>query len=362
MHQLPAIGLVKRRAEREHLIQGEAEAVEIAARIRLTPKSFRGHVGQGSDDVAAVCRRRTVLLASESQIGDPHDAPCVQQQVRWLHVSMQKPLGVHVAQSVGDLQAHPRDAAIVMLRRCRCVRRARIAGQTDGRRGITCCFRMFRHVSGVGLVRSADEYECVRRPGPPHAAQFQHHGIQAEPLDELHGVIVRSVVFPDVKHGDNIAMVQSSGDSCLPMKTLSVDWVARKVRRKHLESDVSAERLLDRFVDQSHAAAPHLAHDAIIAQSLQLWSIDHGPGRTTRRRTKFLEHGQHGNTSRISSARSGYWSAYSDIGGRSPRRIRSMNDSASWAITTFLVSPAGSMMIPQGHASAGRRVTRRGDA
>jgi hypothetical protein len=96
--------------------------------------------------------------------------------------------------------------------------------------------------------------------------QFPQHFLEALALDELHGVIVNAVVSADVVDRDDVGVVQPRRRTGLAAEALQADEVRRRLGRQHLQGDVAAQRLLLRFVNDAHAAAAHLAQDAVVTE------------------------------------------------------------------------------------------------
>jgi hypothetical protein len=122
---------------------------------------------------------------------------------------------------------------------------------------------------------------------------------------------------------------------------------------------MAAERFLFGLVDDPHAAAAHLAQDAVIAQAVE--RLAGGGGRSAAAHPRGvvgtgpdLFHEEHaGKRSRMAAASAGSLAVYSTSAGRSPRRQRSRNSSAS-AATGSRSEPESVMGEPSVHTTHSR--------
>ena len=108
--RLAAVRVGIGRLQRQQLVQGQAEAVDVAPRVALAGKLFRGHVAQGSDEHVGL--RDVVMLhrLGQAEVRDPDDALCVQQEVGRLDVAVQGVVGMGVLQGFGHLPTDQGDA------------------------------------------------------------------------------------------------------------------------------------------------------------------------------------------------------------------------------------------------------------
>src|SRR5262249_24306359 len=95
----------------QHLVERQAEAVEVASRIGLALESLRGHVPQGADDVARLRQLFASLRFGQAEVRDPDGPLRIEQKVRWLDIPVQDALLVGVTQGFGYLDADLGDAA-----------------------------------------------------------------------------------------------------------------------------------------------------------------------------------------------------------------------------------------------------------
>ena len=102
------MGFGEGRPPGQQLVKRNAKTVDIAARIGLALEALRGHVAQCADDVAGLGQFVAVLRLGQTEIGQPHRAARVQQQVGRLDVAVQNPLPVRVGQGLGHLHGHLR--------------------------------------------------------------------------------------------------------------------------------------------------------------------------------------------------------------------------------------------------------------
>jgi len=97
-------------------------------------------------------------------------------------------------------------------------------------------------------------------------AAVAEHGVEAAPLDELHGVEGHAVVGADAEDGHDVGVVQPRRRLRLALEALQQVRPRRRLGRQHLEGDVAAERFLHRLVDDAHAAAADLAQQQVLAE------------------------------------------------------------------------------------------------
>jgi hypothetical protein len=93
-------------------------------------------------------------------------------------------------------------------------------------------------------------------------------------VDELHGVVMSAFALADAEDRDNVGVVQPGRGLRLAAEALQVGALGHQVAGEDLEGDVPAKRFLQRLVDHAHAAASHLAEDAILAEAVRRF----GPG------------------------------------------------------------------------------------
>jgi hypothetical protein len=109
---LQRVGGSKREHARKHLVQGDAQRVEIAASIHRAihaPGLFRRHVGKGAGNDFR--RRRRLALARQSgrdaKTGEPHVAGVVDEHVLRLDVFMNQTALVDVAERRCQVNSKP---------------------------------------------------------------------------------------------------------------------------------------------------------------------------------------------------------------------------------------------------------------
>ncbi len=125
------------------------------------------------------------------------------------------------------------------------------------------------------------------------------HAIEGLPLNELHGEVMDALVLADAEDRHDVGVMQPGRRLGLPPEPLQVIGVGQALEREDLQGHVPAQRLLDRLVDDPHAAAGHLAKDAVLAQLPRRVAVGgRGLGvRTGRRpadRTELLDHHHRG--------------------------------------------------------------------
>lgn len=111
---------------------------------------------------------------------------------------------------------------------------------------------------------------CVLgRSASAEPSEFREDVVEAEALDELHHVVVQTVLLADAEDRDDVRVVQPGGGLSLADEPLRVRRVVQQLRRQHLDRDAPTERDLFRLVHDAHPAVPDLAEDAVVAQLSQ---------------------------------------------------------------------------------------------
>ncbi len=100
--------------------------------------------------------------------------------------------------------------------------------------------------------------------------------IERASINVLHHIIVGPVFFTDSEYRDDVRVMQPRGGAGLTSKTLDLAGILEFPVWQDLERDATAKRLLLGFIDNSHAAAANLSHDAVLAKAVR------GPGRPGR--------------------------------------------------------------------------------
>ncbi len=91
-------------------------------------------------------------------------------------------------------------------------------------------------------------------------------GGQAAAVDELHGVVVDSLLATDVEDGHDVRVVQLRRGLGLDLESLPLLGVDGGGEREHLQSNAAAERDLLGLVNDPHSPSADFAEDAIVAQ------------------------------------------------------------------------------------------------
>ena len=186
----------------------------------------------------------------------------------------------------------------------------------------------------------------LRRAGIAQLLQLGQHRVQALALDELHHIIMRSLMLADAEDRHDVGVVQPRGRAGLALEAADLLGVGERPGGQHLERHAAAERLLLGLVHDAHAAAAHLAQQAELAQPAGGRTDDRaGPAGERRVRSEVSPPRSSiiksaGKSARISSASSGCSSAYSSGVTASPRRIRSRNSSDRTSTGLRSVPPA----------------------
>ena len=90
--------------------------------------------------------------------------------------------------------------------------------------------------------------------------------VQAVPMDELHGIVVHSLVLAHAVDRHDVAMVQPPGRARFELEPLELGGAEPPGQREDLERDMAAQRLLHGLVDDPHASPRDLAENPEIAE------------------------------------------------------------------------------------------------
>ena len=96
--------------------------------------------------------------------------------------------------------------------------------------------------------------------------QLVEDGRQAATLDELHGVVVDSMVTADAEDGHDVRVVQLCGGLRLDLESLSLLGIDGRGEREHFQGDMAAQRDLLGLVNDPHASTADFAEDSIVTQ------------------------------------------------------------------------------------------------
>jgi hypothetical protein len=99
--------------------------------------------------------------------------------------------------------------------------------------------------------------------------QLRQDLVEPLALDELHDVIVQPVGLADAEDRHDVRVVQPRRRLGLAAEAPQALLVQQGGAGQDLEGHVPAEGRLLRLVDDAHAAAAHLAQDAVVAQPPQ---------------------------------------------------------------------------------------------
>jgi len=112
--QRHAIGALEGRPQGQEFVERDSQRVNVAAGVALSLKSLGRHVANRANDVSGP-RQPIFLRLRQAEVGDPHDAAGVEQEVRRLDVAVNDSPFVGVGQCRRDLPADAGDAHEVML-------------------------------------------------------------------------------------------------------------------------------------------------------------------------------------------------------------------------------------------------------
>ena len=96
--------------------------------------------------------------------------------------------------------------------------------------------------------------------------QFLQDASETLTPDELHREVVHALVLADAEHGHDVGMVQSRRGPGFAPEALEVRWGRQPGCGQDLQRDVPAQGFLHSLIDDPHAAASHLAEDAVFAE------------------------------------------------------------------------------------------------
>ena len=191
-------------------------------------------------------------------------------------------------------------------------------------------------VLSSGPQRRSPAAALIFDSGPDRSrsrSQLGDDGVKPLALDELHGVKADVAILAHLVNRHDVGVVQPCRGAGLAAEPLLDHPVAGHMSRQDLERHAAAQRDLLGLVHDAHAAPADLAEDPVVADLKS--GSDSRPGNPGLAPPRPADPSTcstltiAGNSSRMSSARSGYRSVYSLSAGRSPRRKRSANSSAS---------------------------------
>ena len=205
---------LERRPAREHLVEDDAERVDVAALgRRLAGRLLGGDVLRTADDAAGLRELRAGEDLGDAEVGQLEDAVVADEDVRRLEIAMD-------------------DAVIVDM--------------LEGR---------------------ADLEGDVDRVAPREAAAMLDQVVEPAPLDELHRVPVLSVFVAGVVELDDVRMRELGERLDLALEALEEAGVLGELGGEDLDGGASAGDFFLGEMDASHAAATDLAREDPSAQS-----------------------------------------------------------------------------------------------
>ena len=249
-HQCLHVVLVKRRLQRGHFVQRNANAVYVTRLRRLTLELLRRHITQRSAEVSGASQFLVVENLGESEIGDPHRILGVDQQVGRLDVTMQHAVAMRVVDGTGDLQSVLGDPAPIET------------------------FRSGTISTGVAI---SARYGGMRRQwATGHLATrlLRKHPIKPLSVNELHDVVVQAIIFTDAEDRDNVGVMEFRRGLCFTLESSQLSGRSDGIGRQDLQSNGATKRFLDGLVDDTHATAPDFADDSIVTDLLNQTLFD----------------------------------------------------------------------------------------
>ena len=92
--------------------------------------------------------------------------------------------------------------------------------------------------------------------------------IQRLTIDELHGDVVKSILFPNLIDVDDVGVIQAGGSLRLTLQAFNRGSIAGEVGKEKLEGDKAIQTGLFSFMDDCHTAATDLRNDPILTNRL----------------------------------------------------------------------------------------------
>jgi hypothetical protein len=122
----------------------------------------------------------------------------------------------------------------------------------------------------MGIAEAlADLADDVEFPFDRVGLFLGNHLLEVRALDELHGDVGLPFVLPEVVDGHDVSVAQPSGGLSLTQESGPQVGIVGEPRDHRLESDLSVDEGVDRFVDGPHPAASENRLDLVLADSLQ---------------------------------------------------------------------------------------------
>ena len=224
----------RRRRERvvpgDHLVEGDAEGVDVAARIEVGAGDLFGrHVMRRAEDHLLLRVDGVLVLhvAGEAEVGQLRAAGRRDHDVAGLHVEME-------------------------------------------------------HAEPGGVLEGARDLhdEAARFERRKFAALPQQRA-QGAALDEFHHEVVMPVGLGDVDRLDDVGMIEAGGGAGFLQESLDEDGVLGELAGEHLDGDDAVHADLVGAVDGAHAAARDLRAQMIAGDLDRLFRVGtgHGPSQ-----------------------------------------------------------------------------------
>jgi hypothetical protein len=331
LDELEPVGRLERRPERDQLVEGQAQGVDVGAAVGLAAEPLGGHVAERAQDVAGL-GQAIVARLGQPEVSDPDDSLGVEQQVRRLDVAVDDPprMGVgqprrHLPADLGHA-AKERPPARLDRRELRPARQHHRRGRTrlgdrDGvarRRGVGLIriapigqsgrrlpvrnrslgfsrppWRLGHEPAGQQRVGHPADLPRPRRSGrrrPRRDRRVRPFGravrsgpmrplleptqlvddrVQPLALDELHGIVADLAILADLEDRHDIRVVELGRRAGLAAEAGQGLGVLGHLAGQDLQSHVTPQRDLLGLVDDAHAALADFAEDAKITKLLQ---------------------------------------------------------------------------------------------
>ena len=187
----------------------------------------------------------------QSEVGDPEVVAVIDQEIRWLDVTMNDANLMGMFEGKSRLKAKLRDHLAMPP----VVQRRSGSPDCGGMDGLTISIRC--GIPGFGLV----DRTC-RRCRAKASNDISHRTA----FNVLHGVVMDPLVAPYAKNGHDVLVVQQGRGLGLDLKALALAPIERRGRWQYLERDATAEWEVIRLVYNTHPAASDLADDPVFAQ------------------------------------------------------------------------------------------------
>ena len=96
--------------------------------------------------------------------------------------------------------------------------------------------------------------------------QLVNDNIQPAAANELHHVVMYSLLLADSEHGHDVCVMQTRRGTGFAKEALRVVLQQRGGKRQHFQGDTPPERLLLGLVHDAHSATTNFSEDAEVSE------------------------------------------------------------------------------------------------